>query len=102
MRQCLVKEVPNITVKVAWSCIQQCTVRHIGSVAMRYSSRERVFIVQIFLKDPVFHEILPVGAEPLHADLGTDRRTDRQTEVKKLTVAFSYFSKASNTICGAN
>ena len=56
MRQCLVKEVPNITVIVAWGSIQQCTriVRHIWSLVMRYSSWERVFHVQIFLKDPVY------------------------------------------------
>ena len=58
MQQCLVKEVPNITVIVAWGSIQQCIVRHIWSVVMWYSSRERVFIVQIFLKDPVHYRIL--------------------------------------------
>ena len=56
MGQCLIKEVPNITVIVAWGSIQQCIVRHIWSVVMWYSSRERVFIVQIFLKDPVYTE----------------------------------------------
>ena len=54
MQQCLVMEVANITVIAAWGSIQQCIVRHIWSVVMWYSSRERVFIVQIFLKDPVY------------------------------------------------
>ena len=32
----------------------ECIVRHVLSVVMWYSSQERVFIVQIFLKDPVY------------------------------------------------
>ena len=43
-RQCLVKKVPNITVVVAWGSIQQCIVRHIWSVVMWFSSRERVVV----------------------------------------------------------
>ena len=47
-------------------------------------------------------KILPVGAESLHADKGTDRRTDRQTDVTKLTVALRDFLRASKTVYGAN
>ena len=47
-------------------------------------------------------KILPVEVESLHAVQGPDRRTDRQTEVTKLTVAFRDFLKASKTVSGSN
>jgi hypothetical protein len=48
-----------------------------------------------------FMKIRPVGAELFHADWLTDRQTDRQADMMKLTVAFRYFANApkNSTFC---
>ena len=39
----------------------------------------------------------PVGATSFHADGQTNRRTDRPTDITKLTVAFHNIANASKT-----
>jgi hypothetical protein len=51
-------------------------------------------------------KIRPVGGELFHADERTDGRTDRQTDMTKLTVAFRSFVNApkkfhKNRLCEA-
>ena len=41
-------------------------------------------------------KIRPMGAELIHADGQTDGRTNGQTDIKKLVVAFRKFAKAPN------
>jgi len=41
-----------------------------------------------------FHENFLLGAELLHADRHMDRRTDVQTDMTKVVVAFRNFAKA--------
>jgi hypothetical protein len=45
-------------------------------------------------------KIRPVGAEMFHADRQTDGRTDRQTDVTKLIVAFRYSANTPKTTTG--
>ena len=51
--------------------------------------------LDMFLKNtqtPTFIKVCPVGAELFHAE----RRTDRQTDMTKLLVAFRNFASAPN------
>jgi len=59
------------------------------------------YILNIFstnTKIPNFIKIRPAGGEMFHADI--DRQTDRQTDMKKLIIAFRKFANESKIWCG--
>ena len=60
---------------------------------MKLEFSRQIFEISSNIK---FHENCPMAAELLDADRRSDGRTDRQTDMTKLIVAFRSFAKAPN------
>jgi hypothetical protein len=73
----------------AWSTCHSCRILIKLRFFNRCSRKAQI---------PNFVKLHPVGAELFHADEGTDGRTDRQTDMTKLIVAFRNFANASKMI----